>query len=263
MIYPCVRLQHEVSWFLGVVDLPGTTVQQRILVVDDEERICEVVKAYLEKEGYQVETALRGRDALARMESDPSDLVVLDLMLPDLSGYEVLRALRLSSTVPVILLTARTGEDNIVAGLTAGADDYLEKPFGARVLVARVQSLLRRSSTTAARGSAGEAAQNQILRPLPGIELDEEAVAVRWMNRTIPFTRNEFRLFSALAHHPQRTFTREDLIAAAFGDAYEGYGRTVDSHIKNARRKLVAVGADPDLIRTVHGIGYRLGGGTT
>jgi DNA-binding response OmpR family regulator len=176
--------------------------------------------------------------------------VILDLMLPGLNGREVCRQLRATSRVPIMMLTARSSEDDRVAGFDLGADDYVGKPFSPREVVARVQALLRR--TGQARGRAAAAAAH-----VGDVEIDRWARQVRVQGRVVPLTATEFRILDALAAHPGRAFTREELVARAFGPDFDGMDRTVDVHVTNIRRKLLPAPASRVIV-TVHGIGYRL-----
>ena len=216
-----------------------------ILVVDDEPKIVDAVQSYLEHAGYRVLRAGDGREALAQFDSQRPDLVVLDLMLPDIGGEEVCRTLRQHSQVPVIMLTARAEEKSILRGLELGADDYVTKPFSPRQLVARVAAVLRRAPR-----SAG-----------CGLMIDHERHEVLYEGRPLGLTPNEFRILAALAGHPAKTFTREELIRSALGEEYDGYDRVIDTHIKNIRQKLGDDPRNPRHVLTVHGIGYRFGGG--
>ena len=221
----------------------------RVLLVEDDLVVVETLTLYLEHAGFEVVAAVNGHDGLRLAQQQPFALVILDWMLPGASGPDVLRRLRAASDVPVMMLTARTTEDDRVRGFDIGADDYVPKPFSPREVVARAQALLRR------RPAAGPAA------PAPtrigDLELDRVRREARVAGRVVPLTPTELRLVEALAAHPGRAFSRDELVARAFGPDYEGLDRTVDSHITNARRKLEAGGARR-VIHTVHGLGYRL-----
>ena len=227
----------------------------RILIVEDEKKISEVVSAYLKKEGYETELASDGLRAIElfnehRKINTPYDLIILDLMLPRLSGEEVCKQIRLSSNVPIIMLTAKGSEADVIAGLDAGADDYVIKPFSTRVLVARVRAHLR--------GSSGhETSENSAVIRIGDLDIDITAREIRRGEKVINVTRNEFLVFSTLASKPEKTFSRDELISKAFGDDYYGFDRTIDTYVKNLRKKL---GGDnnSDYIRTVHGFGYRI-----
>ncbi len=222
-----------------------------ILVVDDERKIRDLVRAYLEREGYSVLLAESGQDALDVAGRASPDLVVLDLMLPDLSGEEVARSLRSVSDVPIIMLTAKAAEEDRVAGLRLGADDYLAKPFSPRELVARVEAVLRR-----ARGGRAESALS-----FDGGKLivDPETREVTLGGMPATLTRSEFDLLLALASRPGRVFSRYELVTRVQGYDYEGYERTIDAHVKNLRRKLGDDPRDPRYVVTVTGVGYKFG----
>mgnify|MGYP000890029438 FL=1 len=227
---------------------------QKILVVDDEVKIVEVVKSYLENRGYLVYEAYNGREALERFERMNPALIVLDLMLPDISGEEICRILRKKSRAPIIMLTAKVEEEDFLRGLNIGADDYVTKPFSPRQLVARVEAVLRR---------AGDA-----LIPLSGLisfnndelVIDTLKYEVRRDGKAVSLTPNEYKLLLTLAKYPDKTFTREELISIGLGEDFNGYDRTIDTHIKNIRQKIEPDPRNPKYIVTVHGVGYRLGG---
>ncbi len=233
-----------------------------VLVVEDDAVVTETLTTYLEHAGFAVVTACDGPSGLARARSPDIALVILDWMVPGMSGPEVCRRLRSASSVPVLMLTARTSEDDRIHGFDTGADDYVGKPFSPREVVARVQALLRRSGPTGTSTSTTTAPPT-VVGPL---EIDHFRREVRVNGRPVGVTPTELRLLEALASHPARTFTRDELVARAFGPDYEGLDRTVDVHITNLRRKLeptttyVGRGFSPAsrLIQTVHGIGYRL-----
>lgn len=223
-------------------------MQERILVVDDEPKIVKLARDYLEKSGFQVLTAGDGQTALVMARRERPDLVVLDLMLPGMDGWDVCRTLRRESDVPIIMLTARAEESDQIVGLELGADDYVTKPFSPRALVARVRALLRR-------------AQNQLKMPdtlrLNGLEIDLQGHRVTVDDEPLHLTPNEFRLLVVLAQHPGQTLSREQLIEQVHGAAAAGFDRSIDSHIKNLRRKLEPNPTQPRFIETVYGVGYR------
>jgi DNA-binding response OmpR family regulator len=229
-----------------------------ILVVEDDPKTSSLVRLYLENAGYEVAVAAGGRQALAAARGRRPDLVVLDVMLPEIDGLAVCRALRAESEVPVILLTARTMEEDKLRGLELGADDYVTKPFSPRELVARVRAVLRR----AAREPSGGPAELRF----QGLVLDLARRAVEAAGRPVALTPSELRLLEALARAPGRTFSRAELVERAFGWEYEGMERTVDVHVKNLRRKLgprpggKTPGEEEPWIETVWGIGYRFAG---
>ena len=238
----------------------------RILVVDDEPHILDVVRAYLARDGHEVVTAADGNTAIALAAETRPDLLVLDVMLPGRSGFDVLRELRRGgSGVPVILLTARDDVIDRVAGLEIGADDYVTKPFEPRELVARASAVLRRTA-----GTPGDAAPSNapgpagtVPEPVPpglrwfDLEIDLAGREVRRGSEVLPLTRAEHDLLVAFAERPGVAFTREQLGERVFGEAFDAFDRTIDSHVKNLRHKL---GPRPDgepYIETIRGVGYR------
>jgi two-component system alkaline phosphatase synthesis response regulator PhoP len=225
-------------------------MSKTILVIDDEPRIAEICRDYLSAAGFEVLTAEAGPQGLALARKEKPDLVVLDLMLPEMDGLDVCRALRRESAVPVIMLTARVEESDKLVGLELGADDYLTKPFSPRELVARVRAVLRRS--------AGEPAATDVVRA-GALTLDraryraELRAAAGAAAREVVLTPTEFEILAALAAQPGRVFSRAQLLTVARGVAFESYERAIDSHIRNLRRKL-----EPgEHIVTVHGVGYK------
>jgi len=227
-----------------------TEVAKKILVVDDEPKIVRLVQAYLEKAGFHVIPAYRGQEALDLFKREEPALIVLDLMLPDIDGMDVARQIRKESDVPIIMLTARTEETDRVAGLELGADDYVVKPFNPRELVARVRAVLRRA--------AGLTKPRVIEAGDLVINLDSHEVRLR--GRRVALTPMEFQLLAALAEQPGRVFTRLQLIDALYGATYATSDRTVDTHIKNLRRKIEPDPRNPHYILTVHGVGYKFQG---
>ena len=223
-------------------------MNETILVVDDEPKIVKLARDYLEKSGFRVVTASDGITALAQARHERPDLVVLDLNLPGMDGLDVCRALRRASDVPIIMLTARAEEADRLIGLELGADDYVTKPFSPRELVARVRAVLRRVR--------GGVRSPELVRAAD-LEIDLNAHRVLREGEPLQLTRIEFRLLAILAQHPGLTFTREQLVERLHGVAYEGYDRSVDSHVKNLRRKLEADPMNPRYILTVYGVGYR------
>lgn len=220
-----------------------------VLVVDDEPKIRELVRSYLEREGYAVLEANTGQRALEAASRAEPDLIVLDLMLPDISGEEVARSIRSISDTPIIMLTAKATEDDRVAGLRLGADDYLVKPFSPRELVARVEAVLRRSHDS--RSEAGLSFSDGTL------SIDRETREVTVEGEPVELTRSEFDLLFTLASRPGRVFSRFELVTRVQGYDYEGYDRTVDAHIKNLRRKLGDDPRSPRFVTTVTGVGYK------
>jgi len=218
-----------------------------ILVVEDEREIARMVQAYLMREGYRVEVAFAGEDGWAMFKALQPDLVVLDLMLPGMHGLEVARRIRQEATTPIIMLTARTEETDRVAGLEMGADDYVTKPFSLRELAARVRAVLRRTEG----GTVPE-----VIRVGP-LTVDLAAREARLAGTVLDLTPTEFDLLAFFARHPGRVFTRRELLEALQERTYATLPRTVDSHVKNLRRKIEPDPDDPTYILTVHGVGYK------
>jgi DNA-binding response OmpR family regulator len=220
----------------------------RILVVDDEPKIVQLVRDYLERAGFAVSTARDGNEALMRARQERPDLIVLDLGLPELDGLEVTRRLRRDSGVPIIMLTARHEETDKVVGLELGADDYVTKPFSPRELEARVRAVLRRQA-------AG--AEADLLRA-GDLTLDIPRLRAEVSGRAVVLTATEFQLLAALARQPGRVFTRAQLLDAIHGVAFDSYERAIDAHVKNIRRKIEPDPRSPRYLLTVYGVGYRL-----
>ncbi len=224
-------------------------VTKRILVVDDEKKIIEIVKAYLERDGFSVVVAYDGQAALDAVKRHSPDLIVLDLMLPELSGWEVCRILRRESNIPIIMLTAREETTDKIVGLELGADDYITKPFDPKELISRVKAVLRRSDGNTVMKKKFEVAD---------LTIDVERRQVSRGEQIIELTPIEFNLLRVLAEHPGRVFSRLQFLDSVQGDAYEGYERTIDSHIKNLRKKIEPEPEKPRYIITVYGVGYKL-----
>ena len=227
--------------------------KKKVLIVDDEIKIVEAVAAYLENSGYTAITAYDGENALLQVEKMNPDLVVLDLMLPKISGEEVCKAIRKISRIPIIMLTAKIDEDDKINGFNIGADDYVTKPFSPRELMARINSLLRRSDEGAS-PLFDKMSWND-----NDLEVDLDLYTVRKSGEIVNLTPNEFKLLCAMIKYPKKIFTSEELIEVAFGSYYDGFDRTIDSHIKNLRSKIEDDTTNPIYIVTVRGIGYRFG----
>ncbi len=223
---------------------------KKILVVDDEKKITEIIKAYLERDNFSVIVAYDGNTALDAVKKHSPDLIVLDLMLPEISGWEVCRILRKDSNIPIIMLTARDETTDKIVGLELGADDYVTKPFDAKELVSRVKAVLRRyegnSTGISKKIHAGD------------LTIDIERRLVSRGEQNIELTPIEFDLLLLLTRHPGRVFSRLQLLDSIQGDAYEGYERTIDSHIKNLRKKIEPEPEKPAYIITVYGVGYKM-----
>ena len=231
-----------------------TKTPARILVVDDEPSITEVLNYNLRKEGYDVRVAADGATAIALVNAHPFDLIILDVMLPKMDGYEVLRHIRTNHTVPVLFLSARDTELDKVVGLEIGGDDYLVKPFGVRELIARVKALLRR---TAQQESAGASLDYNEIIEVSGITLDEGTHMAAGPKSPIDLTPREFELLAALMRHAGKVMSRDQLLHEAWGWEYLVETKTVDTHVKRLRDKLEAAQIDSALIETVRGYGYR------
>ena len=223
-----------------------------VLVVEDERKIRELVRGYLEREGLQVITTGSGAEAIEIARRSPPDLVLVDLGLPDVPGEEVVRELRASSDVPVLVLTAKASEEDRIRGLELGADDYVTKPFSPRELVLRVNAILRR-------GRDGSAGLDVASYGGGEVVVDEAQHAVTVRGEPVELTPTEWGLLVALAGTPGRVYSRFELINRVRGYEFEGYERTIDSHVKNLRRKIEADPHEPAIVLTVLGGGYRLG----
>ena len=218
----------------------------RILIVEDEEKIAQITQAYLEREGYQVSHALNGTDALA-MLSDGYDLVVLDLMLPDMDGEEICRSLREHSNIPIIMVTAKSDEEDRITGLGLGADVYVVKPFSLRELVARVSALLRRSMPQARSMSFNGGR----------LVIDVDKMSVTLTSGPVTLTPTEFKILHAMTDRPEIVLSRTQLVNQAQGYGFEGYERTIDAHVKNLRQKIETDPWNPEFVKTVYGMGYK------
>ena len=221
----------------------------KIVVIEDDAVVSETLTLYLEQAGLDVTVAEDGVTGLRIAAAPDVGVVVLDLMIPGITGLEVCRRLRQSSTVPILMLTARASEDDRLAGFDVGADDYVPKPFSPREVVARVQALLRRGGPTATAPATATT--------IGELEVDWWARQARMAGRAVALTPTEFRLLAALARHPGRIFTRDELVARIFGPDYDGLDRTIDAHVTNLRRKLEPA-TEPKYVLTAHGLGYRL-----
>lgn len=224
-----------------------------ILIAEDDRKIAAAIKLYLERGGYEVFVAENGRDALREARARQPALIILDLMLPQLSGVDVCRILRAESEVYIIMLTARTTEEDKLRGLDLGADDYVTKPFSLRELMARVRAVLRRQRTKSTSGPT-EISVNGLF-----MNLERHEVSVN--KQPVYLTAAEFRLLETLIRAPGRVFTRQQLVERAFGDDYDGLERTIDAHIMNLRKKIKSDKPQPPFIVTVYGVGYKFSSG--
>lgn len=228
--------------------------KRKLLVADDEEMIREAVASYLESQGYQVFRAENGEEALNILKREPISLVILDLMLPDLPGEEVCVRIRKQSRVPIIMLTAKNVEYDMIHGLDLGADDYITKPFSLKNSSARVQAVLRRSTEDLV-PLARQFSWNQ-----GDLVIDYDRKEVRKKGEPVALTAIEWKLLAAFTKYPQKIFTRENLIELVFGLDFSGYDRVIDTHIKNLRKKIEDDSKQPVYLCTVHGMGYKFGG---
>jgi two-component system alkaline phosphatase synthesis response regulator PhoP len=238
----------------GMSTGPEMSTGHDILVVDDDRDIVRLSCAYLEQAGFRVRTAYDGETALHAIRRQRPDLLVLDLMMPGRDGWSLTRLLRAEASLadlPIVMVTARVADEDKIDGLELGADDYITKPFNPRVLVARVKAVLRRG------GAVGTAATATKLR-WGALVLDSAAHTVHLHGKAVDLTPTERRLLEAFLRHPDQAMTRTQLIESALGHAYDGMERTLDTHVKNLRRKLEADPAQPRMIETVFGVGYRL-----
>lgn len=224
----------------------------RILLVEDEAKIAEVVQSYLEASDFEVIRVENGPDALRVYSDKMVELIILDLMLPGMSGEEVCRRIRASSRVPIIMMTAKAAEIDRIRGLGIGADDYITKPFSPKELVARVKAVLRRST--------GDVLADE-LHLAGGLVIDTIAQEVRQKGLVVSLTPSEYRILLTLARHPKRAFSRTELVERAMGFDFDGDDRSIDSHIKNLRKKIESDPKHPLYILSVYGVGYRLGDG--
>ncbi len=221
---------------------------QTILVVDDEHKLREMIRVYLEQDGYRVVEAANGREALYVARYEKPDLILLDLMMPEMGGYEFVRLYAKEAATPVIMLTARVEDQDKILGLELGADDYVTKPFNVRELIARVRAVLRRTQRPAVEADLVRAAD---------IVLDRAGSTVKIGDRYVDLTPSEFELLSILMATPGRVFSRLDLLDRMSGEAYDGYERTIDVHIRNLRTKIEPDPKHPKYVETVYGMGYR------
>jgi DNA-binding response OmpR family regulator len=221
---------------------------QTILLVDDETKLRDLIRVYLEQEGYRVVEAGHGREALYVARVEKPDLIILDLMMPEMGGYEFMRAFSKEAAIPVIMLTAKVEDQDKIVGLELGADDYVTKPFNVRELIARVRAVLRRANKAAV--------EPDILRAA-NIVLDRAGRTVQVGERPVDLTPSEFAILATLMAAPGQVFSRLDLLDRVSGEAYEGYERTIDVHIRNLRTKIEPDPKRPVYIDTVYGMGYR------
>lgn len=225
--------------------------EKNILVVDDEENIVSVVKAYLEKEGYNVFTAYSGKSAIEVFNEENIDFVILDLMLPDLTGEEVCKKIRIQSGVPILMLTAKVEESDRIYGLDIGADDYMVKPFSPKELVARVRAILRRINNDNIKANILYFSDGDLI-------IDLNKMEIKRQGKIVDLTATEQKILNLLAQNAGKIFTREELVVKILGYDYDGYDRTIDTHIKNIRHKIED--ESQKYILTVYGVGYKFMG---
>ena len=227
---------------------------KNILVVDDEEKLLEVISSFLESKGYRVLTAQDGKTAFELFGRENISLILLDLMLPDITGEEICRRIRLKSRVPIIMLTAKVEEKDLLTGLETGADDYMTKPFSLKELGARVEAVMRRTTKDLVplwtKNSYNEG----------DLIVDFEQNLITKQHTTVNLTPSELKILSALIKYPGKVFTRNELIEVALGEEFYGFDRAIDSHIKNLRQKIEDNPKDPKYVLTIHGKGYKFGG---
>lgn len=224
-----------------------------ILIIEDEVGISNIERKYLEKEGYLVDQSFNGEDALIKIKENRYDLILLDLMLPGVSGEEIMEYIRTNSETPVIMVTAKVEEEQIVKGLKLGADDYISKPFSPKEMVQRVKTVLRR-------------VEKYNLPKSEWLNIDNGKIQIDFDNhkllkngQEVSLTNNEFKIIQTLFSNPQKIFTREEIIEIAFGMHYDAYDRAIDTHIKNIRHKIEDQPKSPKYIKTVYGVGYKAG----
>lgn len=230
------------------------SVKKKIMIIEDEEKIAEVIQSYLEKEDFEVHICTDGNAAFELFEQINPTLVILDLMLPGVNGEEICMRIRSISRVPIIILTAKADEQSILHGFNIGADDYVTKPFSPRQLVARVIALLRRTE--------------EDVRLLSNIYsfndgdliVDDLKHEVKKQGEVVSLTNSEYKILVSMIQYPKKAFSREELVCRALGDDYEGIDRVIDTHVKNLRQKIESNPKEPKYILTVHGVGYKFGG---
>ena len=225
-----------------------------ILIIEDEQGISKIIKSYLEKEGYNVFQAFDGKEGLEFFENEQIDLILLDFMIPKISGEDLIKEIRNKSNVPVIMVTAKVSEENIINGLKLGADDYVTKPFSPKELMQRIKTVLRRIEKY-------NIPRADIIKTIDGrLEMDLEYNRFFKDGEEIFLTKNEFQIIKTLFSNPNKIFTREEIIEITFGFDYDAYDRAIDTHIKNIRQKIEDNPKKPDYIKTIYGMGYKSGG---
>lgn len=223
----------------------------KILIVDDEEKIVEVIEAYLKKEGYETQTAYNGKEVIEKFRSEDYDLIILDLMLPDINGEEICSIIRETSEVPVIMLTAKIEDEDRINGFNLGCDDYICKPFNVKELILRVKAILKRSNIIKSK--------ENIIKLYNNIEINEDSHEVKVRDEYVELTNTEYKILLTLGKNPNKIFTREDLLKCSSVEYFDKIDRVIDAHIKNLRQKIEKDTKKPKIIQTVYGVGYKFG----
>lgn len=221
-----------------------------ILIVDDEEKICEFIKAFLDNEGYYTEVVHDGKSAIDKINSKKYDLIILDRMIPYVSGEEICKYARSKSEVPIIMLTAKIEDENKIEGFNLGCDDYICKPFNVSELVLRVKAILKRCATSY---------DNEIIKYGEELEVNTSTHEVKIKGKEVVLTNTEYKILSTLINNPKKIYSRESLLESTIEGYYEKGDRAIDSHIKNLRQKIEEDSRNPKIIQTVYGVGYRFG----
>lgn len=241
------------SWSDEIMEIPIMDEGLRVLIVDDEKMIRDAVSIYLTKMGCVTFQADNGQEALRIYEEENVEFIILDLMLPGMTGEEVCRRIRMNSEVPIIMLTAKTQENNIIDGLQIGADDYVTKPFSVKELYARIEAVMRRLSYIRSK-------KEDVLSYEGGLIIDLNTSEVRKREDVLNLTKSEWKILSSMVVYPKKVFTRDELMVIVFGEDAESLDRAIDTHIKNLRKKIEDDPKKPVYIKTVHGFGYKFGG---
>lgn len=239
---------------LNIRDVVYLIMTGTVLIVEDDRKIAKIIKVYLEGEGFRTHVAENGRQAIDFALQEQPSVIILDLMLPDMSGEEVCQEMREIGDFPILMVTAKSSEEERVAGFALGADDYIVKPFSPRELVARVRAVLKRAKRMEASGVPSMSFNGGTLI------IDSRSFEVKKEGLVVPLTPTEFKVISVLAGSPGRVFTRGDLVESALGYQFDGYERSIDAHIKNIRYKLEKDPRSPLLVLTVYGVGYKFAG---
>lgn len=223
----------------------------KILIVDDEEKIVEVIEAYLKKEGYETQTAYNGKEVIEKFRDENYDLIILDLMLPDINGEDVCSTIRETSDIPIIMLTAKIEDTDRINGFNLGCDDYICKPFNVKELVLRVKAILKRSNNIKS--------EENIMKFYNNIEINKDSHEVKVRDEYVELTNTEYKILLTLGKNPNKIFTREDLLKCSSVEYFDKIDRVIDAHIKNLRQKIEENTKKPKIIQTVYGVGYKFG----